>query len=289
MTVDPTAIPTAESFGTPEVRPQGFNNVSFEAAGSEPGFASDWTLTATQSAFSVAAFDPVPQRGVEDYERGWGNEPYREDFGSGETDAAAFSTPVGAGPVETYEMGWSNEPYYDDLNSRTAADFGQPEGETYEDGWGNAPIQDDVDVVATITEDYESGWPTDGGPIDDLGVGDVTAAEFTVTGGLLEYEDYDAVKFDQDIILADPSTDFLSVPAHGFVAGAQVTIVNLNGFPPGGLFSDTVYYVKSPTANAFQLALSPGGGTINLTDSGSGTNRVRADPTVFWVGDELTF
>ena len=224
-----------------------------------------------------------------------GNEPYRSDLLPADVTPLAFTNGVFTTPFENYEDGWGNTPYNQDLGSITAADFGGAGGvESYEDGWSNAPLYDDVpDLSAPATEDYESGWPINDGPITDLLPIDVTTAEFTIgssfASSTVEVEDYESVNFDQLIELADAATNFMTVTAHGFVVGEKVSIVNVDGFPPGGLFTETVYFVKSASPNAFTLALSAAGPILDITDGGSGTNYVRADPTGFWTGEELRF
>jgi hypothetical protein len=55
--------------------------------------------------------------------------------------------------------------------------------------------------------------------------------------------------------------------AHGFTDGLPVTYVSGTGFT--GLTPGTTYYAKPVNADTFNLALAPGGATINITAAGS--------------------
>lgn len=62
---------------------------------------------------------------------------------------------------------------------------------------------------------------------------------------------------------ADASTDKITSAAHGFVAND--TIVFMNGAAPAGLTEGTVYFVKAPTTNDFQVSATAGGAAIDIT------------------------
>lgn len=62
---------------------------------------------------------------------------------------------------------------------------------------------------------------------------------------------------------ADAATDKITVVAHGYVAND--TIVFINGTAPAGLTEGTVYYVKAPTTNDFQVSATAGGAAIDIT------------------------
>lgn len=70
---------------------------------------------------------------------------------------------------------------------------------------------------------------------------------------------------------ANAATDTLTSAAHGLAANDIVRITSTGTFP-GGLTSDTPYYVISVTTNTFQLATTRAGSAIDITSAGSGTH-----------------
>jgi hypothetical protein len=60
---------------------------------------------------------------------------------------------------------------------------------------------------------------------------------------------------------------------HPFLNGQIVTMAT-TGTLPGGLQTDTLYYVVSRTATAISLARTAGGSVITLSDAGTGTHQV---------------
>jgi len=65
------------------------------------------------------------------------------------------------------------------------------------------------------------------------------------------------------------ATNLLTVTAHGYSATQPVMLKSgLAGSAP--LIAKKVYYVKTVLTNTFELALTSGGGTIDITSDGSG-------------------
>lgn len=67
------------------------------------------------------------------------------------------------------------------------------------------------------------------------------------------------------------ATDVITASAHGLTNGNRV-LVDSTTTLPAGLSRNTVYYVISATTNTFQLSLTSGGTTVNITDTGTGTH-----------------
>ncbi len=59
------------------------------------------------------------------------------------------------------------------------------------------------------------------------------------------------------------ATDRINAPAHGYAADQKV--VFYQGTVPGGLTAGTVYFVRNPTADDFQVSATAGGSVIDLT------------------------
>ncbi len=75
-----------------------------------------------------------------------------------------------------------------------------------------------------------------------------------------------------DKIFTAATSDILTSATHGLVDNDEIMVYTGNTLPaPLGI--ETVYFVKWIDANTFYLALTPGGATINITTTGTGTHR----------------
>lgn len=70
--------------------------------------------------------------------------------------------------------------------------------------------------------------------------------------------------------VASIASNACTVTAHGAVADDKVFFVS-SGTYPTGISADTIYYVKSPATNTFEVAATAGGSTIVLGTSWTGT------------------
>lgn len=61
----------------------------------------------------------------------------------------------------------------------------------------------------------------------------------------------------------DLTADTVKVVGHGWSADQKIVFVG--GTAPGGLTAGTVYFVRSPTTDTFQVGATAGGAAINLT------------------------
>lgn len=59
--------------------------------------------------------------------------------------------------------------------------------------------------------------------------------------------------------------------AHGLSANTQVQFTTTGSLSGSGLTSYIAYYVLSPTTNAFEVSLTPGGTAVTITGAGTGT------------------
>lgn len=174
-------------------------NPSFEDAGSSPGEAAHWTLTAVTSLEVLAGFGGDPEEGWEDFERwstllaslddvtvvlaffdsalkgyeefesGWANLVYLYELPPAQLVACAF----GGGAVEDCGTGWNNEPYLRDWAVVTAATGvfdGEPredfedqwrENESFASTWAAVTASAALfDAGAQPVEDFNNGWTT---------------------------------------------------------------------------------------------------------------------------------
>ncbi len=85
---------------------------------------------------------------------------------------------------------------------------------------------------------------------------------------------------------ADAGTDTISASSsHNFVNGSRVTVSNVGGGLPGGLFASIQYRVINASTETFKLCLestynyaTKTGTPINITGGGSGTHAVTEQP-----------
>ena len=87
---------------------------------------------------------------------------------------------------------------------------------------------------------------------------------------------------------APSSTSTLLAPGSGYASNQQVVVFNTGGSAlPSGLSAGTIYFVKSPSSDSFQLSATTGPGTA-ITLSGDGSGIVQAiTPETF--GSQGTF
>jgi len=78
------------------------------------------------------------------------------------------------------------------------------------------------------------------------------------------------------ITIASPGV--VSLTAHGFAAN-QAVIFSTTGALPTGLTAGTVYYVRNPAANTFEVSATVGGASINTSGTQSGVHSVRKAAT----------
>jgi hypothetical protein len=74
---------------------------------------------------------------------------------------------------------------------------------------------------------------------------------------------------------ADPAV--VTWTSHGLEAGTPVTF-ETTGALPTGLTAGTIYYIVSPTTNAFSVAATVGGAAIATSSAGSGVHTASAQP-----------
>lgn len=82
-----------------------------------------------------------------------------------------------------------------------------------------------------------------------------------------------------NVTLTIASPCVVSWTAHGFADGTPIYFAT-TGALPTGLTEQAIYYVKSPTANSFNLSTTAGGSTINTSGSQSGVHRATAAPNL---------
>lgn len=114
-------------------------------------------------------------------------------------------------------------------------------------------------------------WDTDTGTLATCG-GYVTASPLTSRYAFLGNNIYTKLQIihKPKAITVTRSSNKLNATAHGLVAGTEVTVRSTESIP-APLQAGTVYYVKSPGTDDFELSAASGGPTITLEGDGAGT------------------
>lgn len=81
------------------------------------------------------------------------------------------------------------------------------------------------------------------------------------------------------ITIATPGV--VSWTGHGLAADTAI-ILNTTGALPTGLTVGTIYYVRNPAANSFELSATVGGASINTTGSQSGSHSAQLAASWVW-------
>lgn len=68
------------------------------------------------------------------------------------------------------------------------------------------------------------------------------------------------------------TTDVITAAAHGLSNGMTIEVYNIGGALPTGLSAGTTYFVRDAAADTFKVALTAGGGAVDITGVGTGTN-----------------
>ena len=92
------------------------------------------------------------------------------------------------------------------------------------------------------------------------------------------FPEFNLEKSRTTISAVDAGTETITAVAHGLAVNQVVQFENTGGALPGGLSASTNYYVISAglTTDNVRVSATPGGVAVNLTDAGSGINRLFA-------------
>ena len=181
---------------------------------------------------------------------------------AGRIDAAAF-TGFGGGFFGLSTFG-TTRPITSSIQPATSWQL-QPWGEylvalSNEDGkiyeWDLDTV-DGAELVATPDFATDTNW--------------TKGVNWAITGGVAAYQQLIKLFDADDAVIADPATDTITITAHGFSDGDEVTytVPAAPASALGGLTGGTNYFVVGSTTNTIQLAATSGGAAINLTANNS--------------------
>ena len=250
------------------------HNPSFEIAGTNPGEAQDWTVTITFTGYLIGNFNggtgnPTP---IEQFDQS----PFVRLVSGGTPSIFDVGQSPAPGSVESFDYWSGNSHYVTAIGNGIAGEF------------AGAITLEQFDELAAGYVTLVTGGATFA---DTFGSDYVAGYATTVTGGTVGtfYQGgvtIDAMQLVQpDVVFSvpTPSNDTLTTAtAHGLPNGRAVTL-RTTGSPPGGLTTNTVYYVINTASLTVKLSLTLAGAAIDITSSGSGTHRLHADETLFWT------
>ncbi len=167
-------------------------NPSFEDAGSLPGDAAHWTLTAVTRLEAVAGFGTSPPQAFESFER-WSS---FVDALAGVTTVAAF-VDGGRDGYEDFEEAWANSLYLRELQAAVLVPLHTPVAETFDATWSGAAYvlawgavaSDAATFGAQGAEDFEARWHANESFAHDLAAIATDAARFAP--GALAFEPFE--------------------------------------------------------------------------------------------------
>jgi hypothetical protein len=252
-------------------------NPSFESG--TGGLPTGWTLTASVTGPLYATFAETSgfALSAEAFSvASWGSSPYISVV-TGENglfDAAVFKTPVGHDSFSR----WSGNNLYIHgfMGLGVAADFG---AEAFGDASWVGDYTDSVTDSPAITEDFgDASWNgSQPAYLTEVSGGD--AATFTY--GSTSVESFYLPVADV-VFVPDPVADKCLGIAPVMQLDDKVTMY-AEGRLASGFAQNQIYYVVELIGSYWRLGTQVGGAHIDITDVGSGSQFVRADPKRYWT------
>lgn len=274
-------------------------NGSFELTRNKPGEPTDWTVTIApgmSAAVGVVAGFTGPETntnvGIEQFDFGWGTAGYLVDPDDGPMGTitvfdAGTTTPADAERFDNWNNG---KPYLFDVNTGISLEFtpdipGQSLLiEQFDEGWNTASWTAEPTEDVVFDDSFDVGWSTDTWAADV-----VTGTVAMFDGGTVDIESFENawpdILFFVDVTSNEctaPTMPSFGPPPEGF----PVTVVTTGGYPDG-LTENRTYYLKNVTPAGggftFELAITNGGSTVDITSVGDGSHYMHADPAQFWT------
>lgn len=280
-------------------------NLSFETAGTEPGFADQWALTMSASVLTESfARADGGESSFEGFEFGWGVDGFVGDLTIPTTAQPMQFGPVPQNtPFDGFEHFWNNDGFLFDLAALASAAFLNHPGalppnpttdafEGFESEWMNSIFFSDLSQTTTITDEwnstldakegFEREWDSNESFIFDFTSAPPTPAQFNEAGVLGNAETFEAFNPDLPFGIDGNTIVLAASPYHD---NDQVTFFPSlfgNSVLPTPLSTKIVYTVASATPTTFTLTLN--GNPVVISDPGAGQNWVRGNTAIQWGG-----
>lgn len=132
-------------------------------------------------------------------------------------------------------------------------------------------IREEFDDIGVFNELYSTDSDKRDQPAFWTKMGDFIyirpCPNYAKTDGLRVYLNRELSKFTWNTFTANATTDKLTKTTHGLSDGDSVILIS-DGTIPTGLTADTViYYVVNKTPDTFEVATTPGGTKVTITDA----------------------
>jgi hypothetical protein len=246
-------------------------NPSFEIAGSDPGEAQSWTISIVFTGWMLADFSSFADTAnpLESFEQ----VPFVRVITGGVV--AAYDEGRAQGTLENFSFWSGNFNYRRILTTGSAAVFA-----------GDIQLESFDESLATYVSTVIGG-----SGFSEAFNEAAAGYALTVAGGTVAtyYQDGTTIESFQgvqpDVVFSVPvpaNGTIITTTPHALANGMKMT-VRTTGSPPGGLTTNSEYFVVNATSTTLKLSLTLSGAALTITSSGVGTHRLHADETLFWT------
>ena len=135
-------------------------------------------------------------------------------------------------------------------------------------GIGSVTINTAGSGYLTAPKVYFTGVGTGAAATAEITTG--ALSKITVTSSGSGYTTLPTISFSLNVTANHAADILFSAVPHQLVAGDRIKFAT-TGTIPTGLSTSTVYYVKNPTTDVFEVSLTNGGATVTFSDDGTGT------------------
>lgn len=130
-----------------------------------------------------------------------------------------------------------------------------------------------VGVNCTDTGTAPNYWdkPTCVITVREHGSGSLAFTSATLTAADIRSNQFEGEYPGGAAFTVNSGTDVITSAGHGLSDGAQIALqTGAGGTLPAGLSESTTYYVRDATTDTFKVELTPSGGAVDITDTGTG-------------------
>jgi len=97
---------------------------------------------------------------------------------------------------------------------------------------------------------------------------------------------YKSTTLPQSTVTVVASSDlFTSAAAHGFTVGDKLQFTTATTLPAGLSLLTNYYVISIPSTTTFKVSATPGGTTVDITDTGTGAHTYHLKGKMIFVGD----
>lgn len=90
---------------------------------------------------------------------------------------------------------------------------------------------------------------------------------------------------ESDVTVAAATDIITSAAAHGLSVGDKLQFTTTDTLPAGLSLLTNYYVISTPSATTFKVSATPGGSSVDITDTGTGTHTYHLKGRMVYVGD----